>query len=51
MLTENLWRKLFAPLFPQADWSLAADAQAWCHVACAVCCALLKLLPGFRRIL
>ena len=56
MLTENLWRKLFSPMFPQADWSLAADARAWCHVACAVCCALLagallKLLPGFRRIL
>lgn len=57
MLTENLWRKLFAPWFPHdADWSLAADARAWCHVACAVCCALLvgsllKLLPGFRRIL
>lgn len=57
MLTENLWRRLFAPWFPlDADWSLAADARAWCHVACAVCCALfagalLKLLPGFRRIL
>lgn len=57
MLTENLWRSLFAPWFPHdADWNLAADARAWCHVACAVCCALLagallKLLPGFRRIL
>ena len=57
MLTENMWRRLFAPWFPHdADWSLAADARAWCHVACAVCCALLagallKLLPGFRRIL
>lgn len=57
MLTENMWRRLFAPWFPlDADWSLAADARAWCHVACAVFCALLagallKLLPGFRRIL
>lgn len=52
----DLWRKLFAPWFSHADWCLAADARAWCHAACAVCCALLagallKLLPGFRRIL
>lgn len=56
MLTENLWRKLFAPLFPQGGWCLAEDARAWCHVTCVVCSALLvgallKLLPGFRRIL
>lgn len=57
MLTENLWRKLFAPWFPhEADWSLGADARAWCYVACVVGCALLvgsllKLLPGIRRII
>lgn len=57
MLTENLWRKLFAPWFPhEADWSLVADARAWCYVACVVGCALifgalLKRVPILPRII
>lgn len=56
MLTENIWRECFSPWFPIDDWCLAADVVAWCQACCVVLCGmavgvLLKLLPGFQRIL